>query len=140
MWHRKGRIWSQWTKAWLIPPRPLSQPLLGLLAGDQLHPHPDADYTPHADQLLILMMVIKLLGRGGGGCQGLQAGVPLPHQQLTQHNPTTMVSRQTQRQTSNNDHTSYLSFFLHMAYFWLQFFSTQKARKLRQNRFHGKSA
>merc|ERR1719507_1213464 len=30
------------------------------------------------------------LGRGGGGCQGLQAGVPLSHQQLTQHNPTTM--------------------------------------------------
>ena len=100
MWHRKGRIWSQWTKAWLIPPRPLSQPLLGLLAGDQLHPHPDADYTHHADQLLILMMVIKLLGRGGGACQGQQAGVPLSHQQLTQHNPTTMVSRQTQRQTS----------------------------------------
>ena len=57
-------------------------------------------YSSVADQLLILMMVIKLLGRGGGGCQGLQAGVPLPHQQLTQHNPTTMVSRQTQCQTS----------------------------------------
>ena len=37
-------------------------------------------------------------------------------------------------------HTSYLSFFLHMANFWLQFFSTQKARKSRQNRFHGKTA
>ena len=37
-------------------------------------------------------------------------------------------------------HTSYLSFFLHMAHFWLQFFSTQKARKSRQNRFHGKTA
>ena len=30
-------------------------------------------------------------------------------------------------------HTLYLSFFLHMAHFWLQFFSTQKARKSRQN-------
>ena len=38
------------------------------------------------------------------------------------------------------NHTSYLSFFLHMAHFWLQFFSTQKARKSRQNRFHGKTA
>ena len=39
-----------------------------------------------------------------------------------------------------NIHTSYLSFFLHMAHFWLQFFSTQKTRKSRQNRFHGKTA
>ena len=31
-------------------------------------------------------------------------------------------------------------FSLHMAHFWLQFFSTQKARKSRQNRFHGKTA
>merc|ERR1712051_537553 len=37
-------------------------------------------------------------------------------------------------------HTSYLSFFLHMVHFWQQFFSTQKARKSRQNRFHGKTA
>ena len=36
-------------------------------------------------------------------------------------------------------HTSYLSFCLHMAHFWLQFFSSQKARKSRQNRFHGKT-
>lgn len=98
MWHRRGRIWSQWTKAWLIPPQLLSQPLLGLLAGDHLHPDPDCTDCPHhADQLQILMLLIiliNLIGRGGGGCQGLQAGVPLSHQQLTQHNPTTMVSLQ----------------------------------------------
>ena len=95
---RRGRIWSQWTKAWLTPPQPLSQLLLGLLEGEPLHPDPDPDYTDHADQLLILMMLITPIGRGGGGCQGLQTGVPLSHQQLTQHNPTTMVSRRTQFQ------------------------------------------
>merc|ERR1719370_659427 len=41
------------------------------------------------------------LGRGGGGCQGLQAGAgaPLSHQQLSQHNPTTMSP------TGRSDHS-----------------------------------
>ena len=84
----RGRRWRRWTKAWLILLQ-LNLPRLGLWAGEAIgHLGPG-----HGDDIILMMKWLcwrwwlQCLDRGGGG---LQTGAP--HQQLAQHNPTTMVS------------------------------------------------